>query len=113
MKIGHHPEVPSALAQGAAAKAQQAKAASANEAGSAAGSANAAAKATAAGVPVTLSSVARGQAPTTGRLQGEFDAGKVKSVRAAIESGTFKVNAEAVADKLLTNSQEMLSRQSV
>ena len=41
-------------------------------------------------------------------MQGDFDAGKVKAVRAAIENGTFKVDAEVVADKMLANSQEFL-----
>lgn len=106
MKIGHNPEAPSALAPGAAAR-PQAKAAPALGAGNAAGGA---AAASSVGVPVTLSSVARGQGVAPGRLQGDFDAGKVKAVRTAIESGTFKVDAEAVADKMLANSQEFLAR---
>ena len=44
-----------------------------------------------------------------GRTQGEFDANRVKAMRAAIENGTFKVNPEAIADKLLAGAQEMLS----
>ena len=44
------------------------------------------------------------------RSSADFDAGKVKAVKAAIENGTFKVNAEAVADKLLANAEETLSR---
>ena len=39
-----------------------------------------------------------------------FDASKVKAVRAAIEKGTFSVDAEAIADKMLSNAQEILAR---
>ena len=62
----------------------------------------------AAGVPVTLSATVRGA--DASRSSADFDAGKVKAVKAAIENGTFKVNAEAVADKLLANAEETLSR---
>jgi negative regulator of flagellin synthesis FlgM len=31
-------------------------------------------------------------------------------MREAIANGTYKVDAEAIADKLLANAQEMLSR---
>jgi negative regulator of flagellin synthesis FlgM len=33
-------------------------------------------------------------------------------VKAAIQDGTFTVNAEAIADKLLANAQELLNRTS-
>ena len=105
MKIGQKPELPGALAQAAPAK-QQAKAA-AQAAGGVAASASSAAAA--AGVPVTFSSAAKALDQTS-RNQGDFDAGKVKAVRSAIENGTFKVDAEVVADKMLANSQEFLSR---
>ena len=38
-----------------------------------------------------------------------MDMGKVESMRSAIQNGTFSVNAEAIADKLLSNAQEMLT----
>lgn len=38
-----------------------------------------------------------------------FNAEKVQAMRTAIENGTFSVNAEAIADKLLSNAREMLS----
>ena len=44
-----------------------------------------------------------------GRGSAEFDAGKVKAVKTAIENGTFTVDAEAVADKLPANAYESLS----
>ncbi len=105
MKIGQKPELPGALAQAAPAK-QQAKAAAQAAGGLAASASSAAA---AAGVPVTLSSAAKALEQTS-RNQGDFDAGKVKAVRSAIENGTFKVDAEVVADKMLANTQELIAR---
>jgi negative regulator of flagellin synthesis FlgM len=37
------------------------------------------------------------------------DMAKVNQVKSAIEKGTFVVNAEAIADKLLSNASEMLN----
>ncbi len=68
-----------------------------------------ASSAAAAGVPVTFSNAARG-VDAAARGPAEFDAGKVKAVKAAIENGTFKVDADAVADKLLSNAEETFSR---
>ena len=103
MKIGQKPELPGALAQTGLAK--QAK----SPASAAEGAAKDAAAVSTAGVPVTVSTAARAL-EQTGRATGDFDANKVKAVRAAIEKGTFSVNAEAVADKMLSNAQEILSR---
>ena len=102
MKIGPKPELPSSAVQSGTAK-QQAKAAAPTAQGLANASASAAA---AGGVPVTLSRAAMQPA---GRSTDDFDAGRVKAMRAAIENGTFKVNPEAIADKLLSGAQEMLS----
>jgi negative regulator of flagellin synthesis FlgM len=104
MKIGNNSDIGNAIAQ-AAAKQQQAKApvpaaeAVAKSAGSSA----------AAGVPVTFSNAARG-VDASARGPAEFDAGKVKAVKAAIDNGTFTVDAEAIADKLLANAEETFSR---
>lgn len=57
---------------------------------------------------LSLSSAARTLDANT-RTQGDFDAGKVRAMREAIEKGTFKINAGAIADKLLSNAQEVLS----
>ncbi len=103
MKIGQKPELPGALAQ--TGLARQAK----DAARAAEGGTKDALAASAAGVPVTVSTAARGLDPAA-RSAGDFDAGKVKAVRTAIEQGTFSVNAEAVADKMLSNAQEILSR---
>ena len=56
-----------------------------------------------------VSTAARALSPAT-RSTADFAAGKVKAVRAAIEKGEFSVDAEAIADKLLSNAQEILSR---
>jgi len=40
----------------------------------------------------------------------EFDAEKVARISKAIGDGTFKVNPEVIADKLIANAQELLSQ---
>lgn len=40
----------------------------------------------------------------------EFDAEKVARIAGQIADGTFKVNPEAIADKLIANAQELLSK---
>lgn len=37
-----------------------------------------------------------------------FDAGKVARIKQAVDTGTYKVNAEAIADKLIGNAKELL-----
>ena len=61
----------------------------------------------AAGVPVSFSSSARAL-DNQNRANTDFDADRVKAMREAIANGTFRVNAEAVADKLLANTEEFL-----
>ena len=41
---------------------------------------------------------------------GDFDAKKVAEVKAAIAEGRFKVNADAVADKLMASVAELLGK---
>ncbi len=60
----------------------------------------------AAGSSVQLSSAAAGLLSAAGAP--EFDAAKVDRIRQAIADGTFKVDAEAIADKLIANAQEVL-----
>lgn len=61
-----------------------------------------------AGVPVTVSAAARTLEATP--VGSGIDENKVAAVRAAIADGTFTVNSGAIADKLLSNAQELLSR---
>jgi negative regulator of flagellin synthesis FlgM len=44
----------------------------------------------------------------TGSQEGVFDAEKVKRISDAIRDGKFTVNADAIADKLIANAQELL-----
>lgn len=46
----------------------------------------------------------------TGSTTAEFDAAKVARISDAIDSGTFKINPGAIADKLIANAQELLSK---
>ena len=61
-----------------------------------------------AGVTVTLSSSAS-QALSSGGGSDVFNAENVEAMKQAIADGSFKVNAEAIADKMLSNAAEMLS----
>ena len=60
------------------------------------------------GTPVTVSAAAR--ALDLASAGSGIDEAKVAAVKAAIANGTFKVNAGAIADKMLSNAQEVLSR---
>jgi negative regulator of flagellin synthesis FlgM len=42
--------------------------------------------------------------------EADFDAAKVARIAQAIENGSFKVNAEVIADKLIANAQELLGK---
>jgi negative regulator of flagellin synthesis FlgM len=55
---------------------------------------------------VALSSAATQIATTAS--DPTFDAQKVDRIAQAIRDGQFKVNAEAIADKLIINAQELL-----
>ena len=98
MKIGHPADKPAAAA-GAPAAADAAKAGQAQASAATAGAADPSAT-------VALSSTAA--TLLSGGASGEFDAEKVARMSAAIASGDFKVNAEAIADKLIANAQELL-----
>ena len=104
MKIGQPSDNPvsvSTTAQPAPAKGSQSASASA---------ATAAAAPQAPGVAVTVSTLARTLEASKRGDAADVDKKKVDAVRSAIENGTYVVNAEAIADKLLSNAQEMLDR---
>ena len=105
MKIGQTPDSPvsvSANASTVPAKGHQSATTTATAAAS---------KSTqSAGVAVTVSTLARSLEATKGADATDIDMKKVSSVRTAIKDGTYKVNPEAIADKLLSNAQEMLDR---
>lgn len=46
----------------------------------------------------------------TGAADGTFDTQKVERLAQAIRDGQFRVNPEAIADKLIANAQELLGR---
>ncbi len=54
---------------------------------------------------VTLSSAATG---LLAQNDGDFDVDKVASVKQSIDSGTYKVNPEVIADKLISNAKDLL-----
>ncbi|HEY2187729.1 MAG TPA: flagellar biosynthesis anti-sigma factor FlgM [Caldimonas sp.] len=101
MKIGHPADKPlPAPAVGApAAQADAAKPAPAQATGAAGVDASA---------TVALSSTASTLLSTGGA--SEFDTGKVSGIAGQIADGSFKVNHEAIADKLIANAQELLSK---
>ena len=43
-------------------------------------------------------------------IGAEFDAAKVARISDAIEKGEFKINPEVIADKLISNAQELLTQ---
>lgn len=57
-------------------------------------------------VKVAISS----QAATLAAGESRFDEAKVARVSQAIKDGSYKVNAEAIADKLMANASELLGR---
>ncbi|AVS81405.1 MULTISPECIES: flagellar biosynthesis anti-sigma factor FlgM [Paracidovorax] len=107
MKISQNPELPNSLTQQVQAAKQQAKAAAPAPAAEEA-TKTATTVATSGGTPVTFSSAAKALDPSL-RSSADFDANKVKAVRAAIDKGTFKVDADAIAGKLLSNAQEIIA----
>lgn len=62
------------------------------------------------GVPVSVTRSASQLAQSRQAAAADVDQKKVESVRTAIEKRNFKVNAEAIADKMLANAEEMLKR---
>lgn len=71
---------------------------------------NASQRAHSSGVAVTVSSLARGLEKSGRASTAEVDAQKVATVKASMQDGTYVVNPEAIADKLLSNAKEMLDR---
>lgn len=62
------------------------------------------------GVGVTVSAAARTLEQTGVSDTADVDLGKVESMRQAIAQNTYTVNAENIADKLLANARDMLTR---
>ncbi len=102
MKIGNSPD------SGAPAKAEQRPAARKPESTATTDAARPAAAAPAPSAQVAISSAAK-LAASAGGDDGSFDAAKVDRISKAISEGKFTNNANAIADKLVANAQELLS----
>lgn len=105
MKIGQPSELPALVTQNQTSGAQKSAAAAQATPG-----ATAARNPRSAGVSVSVSTLARTLEKNPAGDAADVDAAKVASVKNAIQQGTYTVNAEAIADKLLSNAQEMLNR---
>ncbi|MEO5844167.1 MAG: flagellar biosynthesis anti-sigma factor FlgM [Caldimonas sp.] len=102
MKIGHPADNPlPAPAAGSPAAPAEATKANANAQAAAASQVDAS-------TTVALSSTA--STLLSGGASGEFDAEKVGRIAAQIADGSFKINPEAIADKLIANAQELLAK---
>jgi negative regulator of flagellin synthesis FlgM len=105
MKIGHHPDKPT-----------PATATSGTPAAGANGTPAAAAAAATSAIPaqadpsakIELSNTASSLLSTSSTP--EFDADKVAKISQSIDDGTFKINPGAIADKLISNAQELLHK---
>lgn len=65
---------------------------------------------TEASAQVDISSTANTLMSGVGQASAEFDTEKVARISKAIAEGTFKVNHEAIADKLIANATELLAK---
>ncbi|MFZ4625039.1 MAG: flagellar biosynthesis anti-sigma factor FlgM [Rhodoferax sp.] len=108
MKISQTPDNPVAISNNAASLAAK------NGSAASTIARTSAVKSTpSAGVAVTVSNATRSlKADGTG-APPDIDMAKVSAMRSAIANGTFKVNPEAIADKMLSNAGEMLQRSRV
>jgi negative regulator of flagellin synthesis FlgM len=107
MKIGNSPEAKTALP----VATERSGAAEAGRSQGGAASAGAASRTPEASARIELSSTAS-KLMAERSEEGTFDAEKVQRIAQAISEGKFSINAEAIADKLISNAQEMLSRAS-
>lgn len=109
MKIGQPIDIPAAVSSTGAGAAQKA---AQNASASTAASSKANEGTRSAGVAVTVSTLARALEKPAVAETADVDTQKVATIKAAIQNGTYVVNAEAIADQLLSNAQEMLHRTS-
>ena len=110
MKIGPSPDQATPIPKPVSTGAQAPSDATRTVSGTATAAATVAANppASDASAKLALSSTASNLL-TTG-IGAEFDAQKVASISAAIDNGSFKINPEAIADKLISNAQELLTQ---
>ena len=108
MKLDLMSEIQTGAAAAGAVKPAERPANSAAGASKSVGKSQGSAPPTGSGVTVTLSPQSQTLA-TQSASTDTFDSGKVEAIKASIANGSFQVNAEAIADKLLANASEMLS----
>lgn len=106
MKIGQPAEKP--VSQAVSTGAQPAADAARTRATTAGTAARQTEKTADSGAKVELSSTAATLMSTD--VSAEFDAEKVSRISDAISNGKFKINPEAIADKLIANAQELLTK---
>ena len=107
MKIGQPSDIPAALPPTTTAAAPKPGPAAGSVASA---SANVAKSTRSTGVAVSVSQQARALEKSAADMAVDVDSQKIAAVRSAIQNGTYVVNPEAIADKLLANAQEMLQR---
>jgi negative regulator of flagellin synthesis FlgM len=107
MKIGQTPEIPASVPQANSAASQKA---GPPPSPVATASTEATQSTRSAGVAVSVSQQARALEKAGRDETADVDMQKVAAVRSAIQDGSYVVNPEAIADKLLANAQEMLKR---
>lgn len=109
MKIGNTPDMTAAMrattSPGLAVAQRAAQATSVSVAKGGAAS-------SLAGVAVTVSSRTREMGRADLGASADVDMEKVNAVRAAIAQGTYKVDAGAIADKMLGGARELLGKSS-
>lgn len=78
-----------------------------------AASTNASGRASSTDGPVTQSAKVTLSTSATGLMaggEGDMDMAKVSQVKQAIDDGSYQVDAEVIADKLISNAKELLQR---
>ena len=108
MKIESSPDSYIGSVAGGPQKAASAPAAGSENAAAGAVAGAAAAAKSQAGITVTLSSASQAMSSASGTGGEVFNAQKVEAMKLSIANGTFQVNPEAIADKMLSNAAEML-----
>ena len=101
MKIGNHADKPASAPATHGTPVAHGHQASAATAGAIPAKADDSAK-------IELSSAA--STLISGSSTPEFDAAKVDRISKAIQAGTFKIDPEAIADKLIANAKEALAK---
>jgi len=58
---------------------------------------------------VNISETSRSLSTGTSNVEAPFDAKRVADIKSAISAGQFKVNPDAVADKILSSASQLLT----